>query len=79
MERLTRILAALTRWGLGLCALVLVLMALYVSLGRELTPLVAEYRAESKTRPAALWACRCRLASWKATGAASRRFCWPTM
>ena len=46
MERLTRILAALTRWGLGLCALVLVLMALYVSLGRELTPLVAEYRAE---------------------------------
>jgi uncharacterized protein YhdP len=48
MERLTRILAALTRWGLGLCALVLVLMALYVSLGRELTPLVAEYRGESR-------------------------------
>ena len=46
MDRLTRILAVLTRWGLGLCALVLVLMALYVSLGRELTPLVAEYRAE---------------------------------
>ena len=46
MDRLTRILAALTRWGLSLCALVLVLMALYVSLGRELTPLVAEYRAE---------------------------------
>ncbi|RAI71278.1 TIGR02099 family protein [Pseudomonas fluorescens] len=46
MDRLTRILAALTRWGLGLCALVLVLMALYVSLGRELTPLVAEYRAD---------------------------------
>jgi len=50
MERLTRILAALTRWGLGLCALVLVLMALYVSLGRELTPLVAEYRAEVETK-----------------------------
>ncbi|HEF4758764.1 TPA: TIGR02099 family protein [Pseudomonas putida] len=50
MERLTRILAALTRWGLGLCALVLVLMALYVSLGRELAPLVAEYRAEVETR-----------------------------
>ncbi|MBK5352549.1 TIGR02099 family protein [Pseudomonas sp. TH41] len=49
MERLTRILAALTRWGLGLCALALVLMALYVSLGRELTPLVAEYRAEVET------------------------------
>ena len=28
MDRLTRILAALTRWGLGLCALGLVLMAL---------------------------------------------------
>ncbi|WP_439958740.1 hypothetical protein, partial [Pseudomonas syringae] len=53
MERLTRILAALTRWGLGLCALVLVLMALYVSLGRELTPLVAEYRAEVETKAGA--------------------------
>lgn len=53
MERLTRILAALTRWGLGLCALVLVLMALYVSLGRELTPLVAEYRAEIEDKASA--------------------------
>ncbi|MGE8190578.1 YhdP family protein [Pseudomonas sp. NPDC086278] len=53
MERLTRILAALTRWGLGLCALVLVLMALYVSLGRELTPLVAEYRADIETKASA--------------------------
>jgi uncharacterized protein (TIGR02099 family) len=50
MERLTRILAALIRWGLGLCALVLVLMALYVSLGRELAPLVAEYRSEVETK-----------------------------
>ncbi|WCM52168.1 YhdP family protein [Pseudomonas sp. WJP1] len=50
MERLTRIVAALTRWGLGLCALVLVVMALYVSLGRELAPLVAEYRAEVETK-----------------------------
>ena len=50
MERLTRFFAALTRWGLGLCALVLVLTALYVSLGRELTPLVAEYRAEVQTK-----------------------------
>ncbi|RON37660.1 TIGR02099 family protein [Pseudomonas frederiksbergensis] len=50
MDRLTRILAALTRWGLGLCALALVLMALYVSLGRELTPLVAEYRADIETK-----------------------------
>ena len=52
MERLTRLMAALTRWGLGLCALGLVLMALYVSLGRELTPLVAEYRAEVETKAA---------------------------
>jgi uncharacterized protein (TIGR02099 family) len=50
MERLTRILVELTRWGLGLCALVLVLMALYVSLGRELTPLVAEYTTEAETK-----------------------------
>lgn len=53
MERLTRILAALTRWGLGLCALILVLMALYVSLGRELTPLVAEYRADIEDKASA--------------------------
>ncbi|MDR0276811.1 MAG: TIGR02099 family protein [Paucimonas sp.] len=46
MERLIRVLAALTRWGLGACALLAVLVALYVSLGRELIPLVAEYRGE---------------------------------
>ncbi|MGE8408553.1 MAG: YhdP family protein [Pseudomonas sp.] len=46
MERLIRVLAALTRWGLGACALLAVLVALYVSLGRELTPLIAEYRDE---------------------------------
>ncbi|MDF0730324.1 YhdP family protein [Pseudomonas entomophila] len=46
MERLTRVLGALTRWGLGLCALLAVLVALYVSLGRQLAPLVAEYRAD---------------------------------
>ena len=33
MERLTRVLSALTRWGLGLCALLAVLVALYVSIG----------------------------------------------
>ncbi|NBA97097.1 YhdP family protein [Pseudomonas sp. R5(2019)] len=44
MERLTRFLAAAIRWGLGVCALMSVLVALYVSLGRELVPLVAEYR-----------------------------------
>ncbi|WP_341521260.1 YhdP family protein [Pseudomonas sp. G.S.17] len=54
MERLTRIFATLTRWGLMLCALVLVLAALYVSVGRQLTPLISEYRAEveSKARAA---------------------------
>ena len=50
MKRLPRFVAALTRWALGLCALLLVLIALYVSLGRELLPLVAEYRAEIETR-----------------------------
>ncbi|WP_095148495.1 YhdP family protein [Pseudomonas sp. Irchel s3a18] len=50
MERLIRILGALTRWGLGLSALLLVLVALYVNLGRELVPLVAEYRAEVETK-----------------------------
>src|SRR5471032_934011 len=50
MERLIRFFAALTRWGLGLCALLLVLAAVYVSLGRELTPLVAEYRAEIEAK-----------------------------
>ena len=50
MERLKRFFATLTRWGLGLCALLLVLAAVYVSLGRELTPLVAEYRAEIEAK-----------------------------
>jgi len=50
MERLMRFFAALTRWGLGLCALLLVLAAVYVSLGRELTPLVAEYRGEIEAK-----------------------------
>ena len=36
----------LLRIVLGLCALVLVLLALYVSLGRQLVPLVAEYRQQ---------------------------------
>ena len=53
MGRLTRFLGALTRWGLGLAALLLVLMALYVSLGRQLTPLVAEYRDEVQSKAAA--------------------------
>ncbi|MFP5425701.1 MAG: YhdP family protein [Gammaproteobacteria bacterium] len=50
MGRLTRVLSALTRWGLGLCALLAVLVALYVSLGRQLVPLVAEYRADVESK-----------------------------
>lgn len=50
MGRLTRFLAALTRLGLGVCALVLVLTALYVSVGRQLVPMVAEYRGEVEAK-----------------------------
>jgi len=50
MGRLNRVLVALTRWGLGICALLAVLVALYVSLGRELVPLVAEYRADVESK-----------------------------
>lgn len=54
MEQLARGLVWLVRTALGLCALALVLAAFYVSLGRELVPLVAEYRldAEDKAREA---------------------------
>ncbi|WP_339527044.1 YhdP family protein [Pseudomonas sp. EL_65y_Pfl2_R96] len=61
MDRLTLIFAALTRWGLGLCALVLVLMALFVSLGRELTPLVAEYRADVEAKASDVLGMRLRI------------------
>ncbi|MFZ5957600.1 YhdP family protein [Pseudomonas knackmussii] len=44
MERFGRYFARLLRLLLGLCALVLVLLALYVSLGRQLAPLLGEYR-----------------------------------
>ncbi|GAB7533553.1 YhdP family protein [Pseudomonas sp. 3A(2025)] len=47
---LPRLMAVLTRWGLSLCALLLVLAALYVSLGRQLTPMLAEYRVDVETR-----------------------------
>ncbi|MBC9252158.1 TIGR02099 family protein [Pseudomonas alcaligenes] len=50
MNRLARLFVALLRAMLGLFALVLVLAALYVSLGRQLLPLVAEYRAEVEAR-----------------------------
>ncbi|MEQ7920718.1 YhdP family protein [Xanthomonas sp. WHRI 1810A] len=50
MERLTRLIATLLRWGLILCALVVVLTALYVSVGRQLAPLVAEYRVEVQNK-----------------------------
>lgn len=47
---LGRWLARLLRLGLTLCGLGLVLLALYVSLGRELTPLLAEYQTELEAR-----------------------------
>lgn len=50
MSRLASLLTGLLRAGLGLCALALVLAAFYVSLGRELVPLVAEYRDEVQAR-----------------------------
>ena len=53
MEALARFFVASLRWALGLCALGLVLSALYVSLGRELVPLVAEYRLEAEDKVSA--------------------------
>ncbi|MFI8482598.1 YhdP family protein [Pseudomonas sp. NPDC078700] len=41
-------LARVLRWSLGLCALVLIIMALLVSLGRLITPMVAEYRIQAE-------------------------------
>ncbi|WP_439859638.1 YhdP family protein [Pseudomonas sp. MBLB4136] len=48
MDRLARGVAAVLRWTLACCALLLVLAALFVSLGRELVPWVAEYRLEAE-------------------------------
>ncbi|TBU78660.1 YhdP family protein [Phytopseudomonas daroniae] len=50
MERQGLAFVALLRWSLGLCALGLVLAAFYVSLGRQLVPLLAEYREEAEAR-----------------------------
>lgn len=44
MARLTQVVGALVRWGLGACALCLIVLALYVSVGRQLLPMVSEYR-----------------------------------
>ncbi|RRV06099.1 TIGR02099 family protein [Pseudomonas sp. v388] len=65
MERLPRFFAALTRWGLSLCALLLVLAALYVSLGRQLAPMVAEYRVDAETRASATLDMPIRIGSLK--------------
>ena len=53
MARLARWLIVTLRWSLGLFALGLVLAALYVSLGRELVPWVAEYRLEAEDQASA--------------------------
>ena len=41
-----RVLNGLLRWGLWLLAALLIFAALYVSVGRQFTPLMAEYREE---------------------------------
>lgn len=41
-----RVLNGLLRWGLWLIAALLIFAALYVSVGRQFTPLMAEYREE---------------------------------
>src|SRR3990167_10079615 len=61
MTRLARWLIAALRWGLGSFALGLVLAALYVSLGRELVPWVAEYRLEAEDRASAALAMPLRI------------------
>nr|WP_298135713.1 YhdP family protein [uncultured Pseudomonas sp.] len=53
MEALGRFFVVTLRRTLGLCALGLVLSALYVSLGRELVPLVGEYRLEAEDKAVA--------------------------
>lgn len=50
MVRVSAALGGLIRWALALCAVLLVLLALYVSLGRQLIPLVAEYDAQIEAR-----------------------------
>ena len=52
MNLLLRLLVGLARWTLGLFAVLLVLAALYVSLGRGLVPLFAEYRVAIQQRAA---------------------------
>ena len=50
MQRLARLIATLMRWGFYLCASGLILAALYVSLGRQLVPLLADYRLQAEDR-----------------------------
>ncbi|EIK54294.1 hypothetical protein YO5_04167 [Stutzerimonas stutzeri TS44] len=56
MNRLARFLAVLLRQTLSIAALGLVVAALYVSLGRQLVPLVAEYRLQAQDKAAELLA-----------------------
>ncbi len=50
MVRVSAALGGVIRWALALCAVLLVLLALYVSLGRQLIPLVAEYDGQIEAR-----------------------------
>ena len=45
MERLTRLMGTLTRWGLGLCALLLILLALFRVLAAQAGYSLIERRA----------------------------------
>lgn len=56
MNRLARFLAVLLRQSLSIAALGLVVAALYVSLGRQLVPLVAEYRLQAQDKATELLA-----------------------
>ncbi|MBX9753614.1 MAG: AsmA family protein, partial [Pseudomonadaceae bacterium] len=50
INTLGRWLLRLLRGGVALAVLLLMLLALYVSVGRELTPMLAEYQSEIETK-----------------------------
>ncbi len=50
MQRFVRLIATLLRWGLYVCATGLIVAALYVSVGRLLVPMVADYRLQAEDR-----------------------------
>ena len=75
MVRLNAVLGGVTRWALTLCAVLLVLLALYVSLGRQLVPLVAEYDAQIEARASEALGMPVRIGSLEGAGVVWRRYC----